>query len=252
MSKKGTAKDKAQPSDTRKPAKLQRTRTQAWWTSVLAGQVEQSHPTYGTDIQARTEGDTLVITGVVPSEREREHIEREVEHLRAHGVAHVRNDLRVVSHADEQEGLLAQTLIGIFETEEQAGYAVGYLQGHASFRPKLLKILAPDATPDPTATLRALLPAASVPDAQRLLSEGKTLLIVLVDEVDAFAARELLDEETRSVQTLVLPPEPMRNAALAEHSLQESEAFAGGSDLSAGADGARKRGLDEENALHAP
>jgi hypothetical protein len=166
---------------------------------------------------------TLVITGMVPSEADFEEIAREIEHLKRHGIAAVRDELRVVSGEREAHGLLAQTLIGAFETQEQAGFAEGYLAGHTYFKPRWMKVIAPNGADDPLVTLHALLPEAYWKDAERLIGAGKTLLLATVDEVDAFAARELLDEKTRSLETLVLPPEPARNALTALDTLRAVE-----------------------------
>jgi hypothetical protein len=40
------------------------------------------------------------------------------------------------------------------------------------------------------------------------LDEGRTLLVYTVDETAAFAARQLVEEETRSLSTFALPPQP--------------------------------------------
>jgi hypothetical protein len=73
-----------------------RDRIYAWWLAAVAGQVDQSHPTHGTNLSTYVESDTLVISGSVPSERELREIEGETQHLIGHGVAHIRNALRVV------------------------------------------------------------------------------------------------------------------------------------------------------------
>ena len=51
---------------------------------------------------------------------------------------------------------------------------------------------------------------AQVRDALR---KGNTLLVVTVDEVQAFGVRELIDEETRSLMTLTLPPRAIAPAS---------------------------------------
>lgn len=200
-----------------------RDRVRDWWTQVLAGQVDQAHPVQGGKIKARLDGNTLIITGSVPSEADRREIAAEVEHLRGNGVAAIRDELKVESRGDEQPGLLVQTLIGAFETAEQAGFAEGYLQGHAHVDPRRMLVVATDADDDAQAALRAVLPDAYQRKAEQALAAGRSVLVVTVDETEAFQARELLDEETRSLETIVLPPEPAARSPMIRAGLQRGE-----------------------------
>jgi hypothetical protein len=214
-------------------------RVRAWWTQVLAGQIDQAHPVQGGNIKARLDGDTLVITGSVPSEADRQEIEGEVEHLRGNGVAGVRNELKVEPRDDEQPGLLVQTLIGAFETAEQAGFAEGYLQGHAHVDPQRMLVVAADAEEDAQVALRSVLPEAYQKHPERALAAGRSVLIVTVDETEAFQARELLDEETRSLETIVLPPEPAERSQMIRTGLRR------------GAESHRTAGMQRADEAHA-
>ncbi|HLZ71691.1 MAG TPA: hypothetical protein VKV26_17450 [Dehalococcoidia bacterium] len=191
-----------------------RERVRAWWTQVLAGQVDHDHPIQGSNVKARLDGNTLVISGSVPAEADRQEIEAEVEHLRGNDVNEVRDELKVEPRGDERPDLLVQTLLGAFETAEQAGFAEGYLQGHAHVDPRRMLVLAAEAADDQRAALAAVLPEAYLGHAERALAAGRSLLIVTVDETQAFQARELLDEETRSLETIVLPPEPAERSSM--------------------------------------
>ncbi len=192
------------------------TRIQAWWLSVLAGQVEGAHPVQGTTLKARVEGNTLILSGTVLSEADRQEIEAEVEHLRQHGVSAIRDELKVVPEVTDEPGLLAQTLIATFETAEQAGYAEGHLEGHAHVRPGLMKVIGPGGA------VRAVLPEAYWEGAEQALAAGRAILVVTVDETEAFKTRELLDEETQSLETLVLPPEPANTLDPTQQALGEA------------------------------
>ncbi|HTE85803.1 MAG TPA: BON domain-containing protein [Dehalococcoidia bacterium] len=203
--------------------------TRAWWTSVLAGQVDAPHPVYGANLKAQIDGDTLVVSGTVPTEEDRRSIAAETEHLKGHGITTVRNELEVVPDVTDESGLLSQTLVGIFENAELADFAQGNLKGHAQVRPKLIRVINPDPAREGRAELRAALPEAFWDDADKALDEGHALLIVTVDETEAFKAREVLDEETRSLQTLVLPPEAAGNTATAQRSLDQVGHGAGAS-----------------------
>lgn len=222
-------------------------RTRAWWTSVLAGQIEQTHPVH-TNIKAKLEGGTLIVTGTVPSEDDRDEIEREVEHLRGNGVSEIRDELTVEPEVVDEKGLLVQTLLAMFESEEQAGFAEGFLEGHANIEPDRMQVIAPEGDSVPVATHESL-PEEYWQDAERALEAGRTLLIVTVDETEAFKTRELLDEETRSLETIVLPPEAARNptAALrAERAARSAPREAGYQR----AQGARQAIREQENSIH--
>jgi hypothetical protein len=192
--------------------------TRAWWTSVLAGQADGSHPVHGANLKTRLEAETLIVSGTVPTEQDRNEIAAETEHLKGHGISTVRNELEVLPEVTDEAGLLTQTLVGIFENAELADFAKGYLEGHAHVRQQLMKLIAPDDGADGRTELHVLLPEAFWEDADKALDEGHALLIVTVDETEAFKARELLDEDTRSLQTLVLPPEAASNAESAPRS----------------------------------
>jgi hypothetical protein len=195
-------------------------RVAAWWASLIAGQVEQSHPIHGSKIAAKVEGDTLVVRGKLPSGDDLAELRAELKHIEGHGVAHVRMEVSVNEAGTQQKGLLRQTLIGAFETAELAGFAAGYLEGHAQVpRESMLLVEADsDDAPKDRAALDGLGPPFT-DQARALLDDGRSLLIVNVDEVDAFRVRELLDEETRSLETLVLPPRAVgaQRAVLNEH-----------------------------------
>lgn len=214
---------KRQPPGARDSLTMLREQTHAWWTKVLAGQTPATHPVHGTNVRAHVDGKTLVITGTVPSRRDRREIEHETEHLiHGHDITQVRSELTIANGAAEQEGLLAQTLIAVFETEDQAGFAAGYLEGHARFTAEMMHVVTPDQHDRASAVIHALLPSAYWDDAEQELCAGRALLIATVDELDAFTARALLAEETPSLRTLTLPPEPAANAARAEAALRHA------------------------------
>jgi hypothetical protein len=224
--------------------------TRAWWTSVLTGEVDSAHPIHGDSLKTRLEGETLIISGTVSTEEDRAAIGAETEHLKGHGVTTIRNGLEVVPELNDQKGLLTQTLIGVFENAELARFAQGYLQGHAHVHPQLLQVISPDPEADGRAALRALVPELYWEDAEKALDQGRGLLILAVDETEAFKARELLDEETRSLRTFILPPEATGNIASAQQSLdrvtQDSENQTADQRMEA----ARQAALRREAALH--
>jgi hypothetical protein len=240
----------SRPAGEEKALDVMQDRVHAWWTAVLAGQADQSHPVHGTDVKARVEGNTLVISGHVASEADRDEIKREADHLKGHGIKRVRDELRVTGGETEERGLLTQTLIGVFETEEQAGFAAGYLEGHAHVATESLQVILPGDTGAGLRVLHALVPETYWPECQKALAAGHALLVVTVDEVDAFKVRELLEEETQSLRTLVLPPEPGHTAQRTGRARQSAERSTGGRRIPERADHARRRSLDQEKATH--
>lgn len=191
--------------------RLPREQKQAWWTSVLGGQVDQPYPVPGSRLKPRFEGTTLVISGTVPSEQDRQEIQTDLEALVRGAITAFRSDVEVAAETEEEPGLLAQTLVGTFPDEAQARFAASVLQNQGRLQPIVLLVLASGGSgiSDPViAALRALLTDAHWEDVQSALAESHAVLILTVDETQAFQAREILDEETRSLQTAVLPPIP--------------------------------------------
>jgi hypothetical protein len=193
--------------------------TRGWWTSVLAGGDSTPHPIHGTDLLAKIDGDALVVSGKVPTEKDRSTVAAEVERLKGHGVAEVRLELEVVSEVTDEPGILSQTLVGIFENPELAAFARTFIEEHMQTRPQLLRIIDPAASGKARAEVQALLPEAYWKDAGKRLDEGRALLILTVDEAAAFKAREILDEETHSAEILILPPEAAKNVTSERRSL---------------------------------
>ena len=225
------------------------TRVQAWWLSVLAGQASDAHPVQGTRLKARLEGDTLVLSGTVPSEADREEVEAEVEHLRGHGVSEVRNELNVVPENTDEPGLLVQTLMATFETAEQAGFAEGYLEGHAHIRPGLMKGIAPGEGEAGREAVHAMLPEAYWQDAEQALAAGRALLVATVDETEAFRTRELLDEETQSLETIATPPEPLDPLQARQPVLQQAPESGSSRDVAAQAESGRRAAPAREDTI---
>jgi hypothetical protein len=191
----------------------------AWWTALLAGQSDTSHPVHGSNLKTRLEGETLIISGTVATKEDRDRIAAETDHLKGHGISTVRNELEVLPDVSDEQDLLIQTLVGIFENGEQAAFARDYLASHPHVHPQLLQAIASDSGANGRAQLQALLPEAFWDETEKAFDNGRGLLILSIDETAAFTARELLADETRSLQTLILPPEAASNMASARRSL---------------------------------
>jgi hypothetical protein len=208
------------PADAAKSAEQQsleveRERIGAWWRAALAGQAEYEHPVYGSRISVHKDGDRLVVTGSVPSEEDCARICSEVRSLHGGDDERVHVKVEVEPGDGDAKGLLIQRLAGFFADDEQAGFAKGYIESHANVRPGSLTVLSP-SDPHAEAALDSLVPEQFHADMLRGLKERKSILLLTVDETEAFRARQLLEEETKGLDTIVMPPERPERRATAD------------------------------------
>ena len=134
------------------------------------------------------------------SKNAQEKLRAEILTLNEGGIRQVRFKVKVVEpHGDR--GVLKQTIMAFYTNAQQTRMAERYLEGHPGVRPGRVEVLDEQSV---GAALRELAHAW-----RRELSagfkRGKSLLLVEVDEVEAFRAIELLDD-TKSLEILVLPP----------------------------------------------
>ena len=174
----------------------------AWWAAVLAGDVSEAHPVFG-DVRVQLRGGLLRLSGELESDADRKELIRQARQRIGHGIDSV--DVSGLSAANRRErpGILEQTLISAFPSRDAAEFARDFVIRHSRVVPKLSEII----DPSQAGKLRALMPDDFVPDARRALDGGHALLILTVDETDAFRVRELLDEDTRSEWTMGAPPQ---------------------------------------------
>jgi len=121
----------------------------------------------------------------------------------------------VVVDDSGESGLLFQTLVATFENEAPARFAATYLASQSHVRPVAIHTLASgteQSEPAEAAAVRQLLTDERWEVVPKTLAAHGAIAVVTVDETQAFAPREILDEETRSLDTVVLPPEPSHNA----------------------------------------
>ena len=175
-------------------------KVEAWWLEVLSGEQGRDHPIYGSTLQAKLKGDTLKVSGSVESEDAREELKREILTLNEGGIRRVRLNVGVAELPDDR-GVLKQAIMAFYTNAEQADMAKRYLEGHAGVGPICSEVL------DEQSAAAAL---GGVADEWRRqladgFGKGRSLLLVEVDEVEAFRAMHLLDE-TKSLEILVLPP----------------------------------------------
>jgi hypothetical protein len=175
---------------------------QAWWESVLAGNVYEPHPIY-RDVKVQLQGGRLRLSGELDSAEDRAELVRQARERIGRGIDQVDvSNLAVAKHT-EKPGVLEQTLVSAFPSRAAAEYARDFVLKHSRVAPKLDDIL--DAT-DADKRDRLVL-AEFGSDARKAIDAGRAILILRVDETDAFRVRELLDEDTRSEWTIATPPQ---------------------------------------------
>ena len=175
-------------------------KVRVWWLGVLSGEPGRDHPVYGSDLRATLRGDILEVSGFVESRNAKEELEREILSLSEGGIRRVRLKIEVEKVGGDR-GVLKQAIMAFYTNPEQAHMGERYLQGHSGVKPTYSEVLDEQSA---TRVLKEL-----VKKWRRELAvgfgKGKSLLLIEVDEVEAFRATELLDE-TNSLEILVLPP----------------------------------------------
>lgn len=174
----------------------------AWWSTVLAGDVYEPHPVYGS-LKAHLDGGRLRLSGELETEADRNELVRQARERIGHGVDRVDVAGLTVATNQEEPGILSQTLISAFLNREAAEYARAFVLKHSRVAP-LQDEVVDSAGAD---RLRALLPEEFVEEAAKALESGRALLILRLDETAAFRVRELLEEDTRSEWTISVPPQ---------------------------------------------
>jgi hypothetical protein len=184
-------------------------RTRTWWASVLAGLVDEPHPTHGADVDVAFRRGTLRLSGVLPSDEDRKRLLEEAHEYVGRGIDAVDARHLIVADRKERPGILDQTLLAAFADRDVAEFARKYLVESRRIKAKKVEIL--DAKQEGMA--RRLLPAGFMSDVRKAFSAGQAVLMLRVDETDAFRVRELLAQETRSLWTVAAPPTPANHEA---------------------------------------
>lgn len=176
-------------------------RINAWWIGVIVGHPTESHPIYGDALKVKLRHGVLQLSGEVESRKEWQSVVGEARRHVSRGVDDVDARRLRVTRRDEQAGILEQRLIAAFPNREIAEYALAYVLEHSRVKPKETSIV--ESAQDQS--LGRLGEFAS--DAKAAHEAGNSVLILCVDETEAFEVHELLDEETGSLWTIALPPE---------------------------------------------
>jgi hypothetical protein len=174
----------------------------AWWDAILAGRVDEPHPVHGDDLKVGIKHNVLRLAGALASEEDRRELLDRAESYVGHGIDQVDCQHLKVVERKEKAGILEQTLIAAFPNRDVAELARKYLVDIRRVKPKHIEIL--DRSQEDR--VRRLVPEAFAGDVQKAFDAGEAVLIVRVDETDAFKVRELLAEDTRSTRTVSTPP----------------------------------------------
>jgi len=174
----------------------------AWWASVLAGDVSEPHPVYG-GLRAHIDAGRLRLSGELDSENQRHQLMREARGRIGRGIDTLDFSRLTVASKKERPGILHQTLMSAFPSVAVSEFARAFVLKHSRVPPLQAEVV-DSAHAD---RLAALLPEEFIRDADKALEKGGALLILRVDETNAFRMRELLEEETRSDWTIAVPPQ---------------------------------------------
>ena len=174
----------------------------AWWASVLAGDVSDPHPIH-REVRVQLHGVTLRLSGELDSIRDRDELVSQARERTGHGIDRVNVSGLKLAQRQEKPGILNQTLISAFPGGAAAEYARDFVLQHSRVVPKLSEIIDSANAQE----LRTLLPEDFARDALKKVESGRALLILRVDETEAFKVRELLAEDTRSEWTVAMPPQ---------------------------------------------
>jgi hypothetical protein len=173
----------------------------AWWAAVLAGDIYQPHPLY-TGLKVRLGGRHLRLSGELESDEDRTELIRQARKRIGRGIDRVDVSQLTVATRTEKPGILEQSLISAFPSRDAAEYARDFVIKLSRVVPKQSDIVDADHADE----LRRLVPEEFLRTARRAIDSGDALMILRVDETEAFRVRELLEEETRSQWTIGLPP----------------------------------------------
>ena len=172
-----------------------------WWATVLAGDVYQPHPLYGS-LRVRLDGRRLRLSGELESDQDRSELVRQARERIGRGIDRVDVSHLSVANRREKPGILDQTLISAFPSRDAAEFARDFVIKLSRVVPKQSDIVDADHVDE----LGRAVPEDFLKEARKAVDSGDALLILRVDETEAFKVRELLEEETRSEWTIGLPP----------------------------------------------
>jgi hypothetical protein len=177
----------------------------AWWKAIMAGGVDEPHPVYGDDLRISIRHGVLRLVGTMPTEDDKRELLGRAREYVGHGIDKVDARRLKVFERKEKPGILEQTLIADFANRDVAEIARRHLVDIRRLKAKQIEIL-DRSNEDKT---RRLVPADFIGNVDKAFKAGEAVLVMRVDETEAFRVREMLAQDTRSRWTVITPPTPM-------------------------------------------
>ena len=177
----------------------------AWWKVIMAGGVDEPHPVHGDDLKISIRHGVLRLVGTLPTQDDKRELLAKAREYVGHGIDKVDAAHLKVFKPQDKPGILEQTLVAAFANRDVAEIARSHLVDIRRLKAKQIEII--DGDHEDRA--RRLLPADFVGDVQKAFRAGQAVLILRVDETEAFKVREMLAEDTRSRWTVTTPPTPV-------------------------------------------
>jgi len=178
-------------------------RVAAWWDAVVAGDDDEPHPHLGHAVSARVRRRRLVLSGTVVDSADKDQLVRQARARTGGAVRDVDASRLRVAGRSERKGLLDQVLVAAYPDATTARRAGRFVIEHGRIHPKRHVVVEPGSP-----AVAGAVPGIYVKELKKHLARGESLVVLRVDETEAFRVRELMDEDTRSSWTLAVPPEP--------------------------------------------
>ena len=180
----------------------------AWWETVLAGEADEPHPVHGERLVVRVAGGMLKLSGELDSRRDRDELVRQARGMVGRGIDEVDSTGLVVAAGMEERGVLDQVILAAFPNRKTAELALKFVLERGRVAPKRHAILAAaDAMSGSARAVRGAVPDEFTADVRKQLDKGRAVLVIQVDETEAFRVRGLIEEDTRSLWTVAIPPQ---------------------------------------------
>jgi hypothetical protein len=173
----------------------------AWWAAVLAALPATPHPTHPR-LRAKLDRTTLLLSGFVTTEDGHQEVVNEAYTYCGPTIESIDDHVAVAADNEGERGILSQTVFATFEDRDQAEHAAEALRHRSTLETNSLLVLAGPDRPG----------LDTVPEAYRArvveaLASGRAVLTATVDETALLALREVIDQDTSSIETVVAPPE---------------------------------------------
>ena len=170
---------------------------------MLAGEADEPHPIHGDRLIVRLDDGTLKVSGEVQTSRDRDELLKQARARVGRGINEVDSSALGVVGAKEKAGVLEQVLVAAFPNQETAELALKFVLERSRTAPRQKVILTSSGR---RPRLKSI-PEGFDADVRTYLDKGRAVLVLRVDETEAYRVRGLLEEDTRSLWTVAAPPQ---------------------------------------------